>query len=109
MFVQTEAVLGPSRSVVTLPASAISYAPFGDSVFIVADLKGPDGRTYRGARQQIVKVGPARGDQVSVVSGVNRGDEVVTSGLFRLRNGVAIQINNRVRPANSPTPKPENS
>jgi len=109
MFVQTEVVLGPSRAVVTLPASAISHAPFGDSVFVVADLQGPDGRTYRGVRQQIVKLGPARGDQVSVISGVKRGDEVATSGLFKLRNGVAIQINNSVRPANSPTPKPENS
>jgi membrane fusion protein (multidrug efflux system) len=109
MFVQTEVVLGASQPVIALPASAISYAPFGDSIFIVTDLKGKNGETYRGVRQQFVKVGPARGDQVAVVSGVKAGDEVVTSGVFKLRNGAAVQINNKVRPANSPAPKPENS
>jgi membrane fusion protein (multidrug efflux system) len=109
MFVQTEVVLGPSQAVVALPASAISYAPYGDSVFIVTDLKGEDGRPYRGVRQQFVKLGPARGDQVAVLSGVKPGDEVVTSGLFKLRNGAPVHINNAVKPANSRTPKPENS
>jgi membrane fusion protein (multidrug efflux system) len=109
MFVQAEVMLGPGQKVVALPASAISYAPFGDSVFIVADLTGEDGKTYRGVRQQFVKLGAARGDQVAVLSGVKPGDEVVTSGLFKLRNGAAIEINNTVRPGNSPSPKPENS
>jgi membrane fusion protein (multidrug efflux system) len=94
---------------VVLPASAINYAPYGDSVFVVADLKGEDGKTYRGVRQQLVKLGPARGDQISILTGVKPGEEVVTSGLFKLRNGAAVQINNSVRPANSPTPTPGNS
>ena len=109
MFVQADVTLGPSRSVIALPASAISYAPFGDSVFVVADLKDEAGRTYRGVRQQFVKLGAARGDQVAVLSGIKPGDEVVTSGVFKLRNGAAVQINNSVRPANSPAPKPKNS
>lgn len=109
MFVQTEVVLGPGQAIVALPASAISYAPYGDSVFIVAELKGEDGKTYRGVRQQFVKLGAARGDQVAVLSGIKPGDEVVTSGVFKLRNGAAVQINNKVRPANSPAPTPENS
>ncbi len=109
MFVQTEVVLGPKRTVVSLPASSVSYAPYGDSVFVVAELKTPDGQSYKGVRQQMVKLGLARGDQISVLSGINPGDEVVTSGVFKLRNGAAIQINNTVRPANSPAPKPENS
>ena len=109
MFVQTEVVLGASRSVVSLPASAISYAPYGDSVFVVSDMKGADGRTYKGVRQQFVKVGETRGDQVAVLSGVQPGDEVVTSGLFKLRNGAAVFVNNKVKPANNPKPKPENS
>jgi membrane fusion protein (multidrug efflux system) len=109
MFVQAEVVLGPSRSAITLPASAVNYAPYGDSVFIVSDMKSETGVPYRGVRQQFVKVGPARGDQVSILHGVNAGDEVVTSGLFRLRNGAAVRINNSVRPANSPAPRPENS
>ena len=106
---QTEVVVGTNQQVVVLPASAISYAPYGDSVFIVTDMKTDDGKPYRGVRQQFVKLGPARGDQVAIVSGVKPGDEVVTSGLFKLRNGAAVQINNSVRPANSPAPTPENS
>jgi membrane fusion protein, multidrug efflux system len=109
MFVQAEVKLASDQSIVALPASAISYAPYGDSVFVVTELKGPDGTPYRGVRQQFVKLGGARGDQIAVVSGVNAGDEVVTSGVFKLRNGAAVQINNKVRPANSPTPKPEDS
>jgi len=108
MFVQTEVVLGDAQSVVSVPASAISYAPYGDSVFVVVDTKGEDGQTYKGVRQQFVKVGPTRGDQVGIVSGVTAGDEVVTSGVFKLRNGAAVLVNNTVTPGNSPQPKPEN-
>jgi membrane fusion protein, multidrug efflux system len=109
MFVQAEVVLGANRSVVALPASAISYAPYGDSVFVVTDLKDQNGRTYRGVRQQFIKVGGSRGDQVAIVSGLGAGDEVVTSGVFKLRNGAAVLVNNAVRPGNNPAPKPEDS
>ena len=109
MFVQTAVILGASRSVVTLPASAISYAPYGDSVFVVTDLKDPKDRPYRGVRQQFVKLGGTRGDQIAVVSGIKAGDEIVTSGVFKLRNGAAVHINNTVRPGNNPAPKPQDS
>jgi membrane fusion protein, multidrug efflux system len=109
MFVQTEVTLGAAAAIIPLPASAISYAPYGDSVFVVADVKGPTGRSYRGVRQQFVKVGASRGDQVSIVTGLKPGDEVVTSGVFKLRNGAAVVVNNKVRPANDPRPRPENS
>ena len=109
MFVEVEVVMGASRSVITLPASAISYAPYGDSVFVITDLKDQKGQTYRGVRQQFVKLQGSRGDQVAVVSGLNAGDEVVTSGVFKLRNGAAVQINNKVQPGNNPAPKPEDS
>ena len=109
MFVQAEVPLGQSQTVIALPASAISYAPYGDSVFVVAELKGEDGKAYRGARQQFVKPGPARGDQVAVLSGINPGDEVVTSGVFKLRNGAAVLVNNAVQPGNNPAPRPEDN
>ena len=109
MFVQTEVVLGPATTLVSVPASAISYAPYGDSVFVVVDLENESGQKYRGVRQQFVKLGAARGDQVAIVSGLRAGDEVVTSGVFKLRNGAAVVVNNKMQPANSPTPKPENS
>ena len=109
MFVEAEVIQDATRTVIALPAPAISYAPYGDSVFVVTDLKGPDGRTYRGVRQQFVKLGGARGDRVAVVSGINAGDEVVTSGVFKLRNGAAVVVDNTVRPANSAAPLPEDS
>ena len=109
MFVQVELPLGEPREVVPLPASAINYAPYGDSVFVVVDMKDPQGNTYRGVRQQVVKIEGSRGDQVAVTSGVNPGDEVVSSGVFRLRNGAPVQVNNTVKPGNNPAPKPEDS
>ena len=109
MFVQVDLALGAGRPAITLPASAISYAPYGDSVFIVTGLKDQKGQSYRGVRQQFVKVQGSRGDQVAVISGVNPGDEVVTSGVFKLRNGAAVQVDNKVKPGNNPAPKPEDS
>jgi membrane fusion protein (multidrug efflux system) len=109
MFVQAEVAVGAVNAIVSVPASAISYAPYGDSVFVVADMKDPGGKTYKGVRQQIVKLGSARGDQMAILSGLDAGDEVVTSGVFKLRNGAAIQVDNSVRPGNNPSPKPENN
>ncbi len=109
MFVQADVPLGPRERVIALPASAISYAPYGDSVFVVAEMKGEDGKPYRGVRQQFVKPGTARGDQVAVLSGIDPGDEVVTSGVFKLRNGAAVVVNNTVQPGNDPAPRPEDN
>src|SRR5579859_652854 len=77
MFVNVEVLL-PEEDVVSIPASSINYAPYGDSVFIVKDEQGA-----KTAQQQIVKLGESRGDQVAVVSGVKPGDEVVSSGVFK--------------------------
>jgi membrane fusion protein (multidrug efflux system) len=109
MFVQVQLGLGSSQKVIPLPASAINYAPYGDSVFVVTDLKDPKGKSYRGVRQQFVKVQGSRGDQVGVISGVNPGEEIVSSGVFKLRNGAAVQVNNKVQPPNNPKPNPEDS
>ena len=109
MFLQVELPLGEARKVVPLPASAINYAPYGDSVYVVTDMKDQKGNSYRGVRQQVVKIEGSRGDQVAIVSGVNPGDEVVSSGVFRLRNGAPIQVNNSVKPDNNSAPKPEDS
>jgi membrane fusion protein (multidrug efflux system) len=109
MFVETGMVLGTPESLVALPATAINHAPYGDSVFIVTEMKDPKGKTYKGVRQQFVKVGTGRGDQVAVLSGVEPGEEVVTSGVFKLRNGAAVQVNNETQPSNNPAPKPEDS
>jgi membrane fusion protein (multidrug efflux system) len=109
MFVQVELPLGAPRQVVPLPASAINYAPYGDSVYIITDMKDTKGNTYRGVRQQVVKIEGSRGDQVAVTSGLNPGDEVVSAGVFRLRNGAPVLVNNSVKPGDNPNPKPEDS
>jgi membrane fusion protein (multidrug efflux system) len=109
MFVEVQVSTGVGRPVLTLPTSAINYAPYGDSVFVVGEVDGPNGVKYRGVRQQFVKVGTSRGDQVAVVSGIAAGAEVVTSGVFKLRNGAAVRVNNEIQPGNDPAPKPEDN
>ncbi|MGH9419638.1 MAG: efflux RND transporter periplasmic adaptor subunit, partial [Thermoanaerobaculia bacterium] len=102
MFVEAHFARGSKTMAITLPVSSISYAPFGDSVFIVEDIKGPNGKTFRGVRQQFVKLGDSRGDQVAVLTGVKAGEEIVTSGVFKLRPGAAVLVNNAVQPGNNP-------
>lgn len=109
MFVQVEASRGKAEHVIALPASSVSYAPYGNSVFVVSQLKGPNGKTYPGVSQRFVKLGTERGDQVAIVSGLKPGEEIVTSGVFKLRNGAAVFVNNKIRPTNDPAPKPEDS
>jgi len=109
-FLEVELTLDQPRSVIPLPASAINYAPSGDSVFVVGDIKDEKtGKTYKGVRQQIVKIEGSRGDQVAIISGLNPGDEVVSAGAFRLRNAAPVEVNNSVQPSNSPKPNPEES
>jgi membrane fusion protein (multidrug efflux system) len=109
MFVQVELPMGSPRDVMPLPASAINYAPYGDSVFVVSDMKDPKGNSYRGVRQQVVRIEGSRGDQVAIVSGLKPGDEIVSSGVFKLRNGAPVVVNNTVKPDNNAAPKPEDS
>ena len=108
MFVEARFARGAKTMAITIPTSSVSYAPFGDSVFIVEDVKGPDGKSYRGVRQQFVKLGDTRGDQVAVLTGIKPGEEIVTSGVFKLRPGAAVTVNNAIQPGNNPAPRPEN-
>ncbi len=109
MFVEVQTRLGAGSAAIALPASAISYAPYGNSVFVVSDLPGPGGKTYRGVQQRFVRVGDGRGDQVAILSGLKPGEEVVTSGVFKLRSGAAVIVDNKVQPGNNPAAKPEDS
>jgi membrane fusion protein, multidrug efflux system len=110
MFVQVAVGVGSARDVISLPASAINYAPYGDSVYVISDMKDPkSGKSYRAVRQQFVTVQGSRGDQVAVVSGLKPGEEVVSSGGFKLRNGAAVVVNNKVQPPDNPKPNPEES
>lgn len=109
MFVEVRVGLGSAEALVTVPATAISYAPYGDSVFIVEDAPDAEGGEKKQVRQKFVQLAGTRGDQVALSSGVEPGQEVVTSGVFKLRNGAAVLVNNEVQPSNDPAPRPENS
>jgi membrane fusion protein (multidrug efflux system) len=109
MFADIEVLLPETEGVLAIPSSAISYAPYGDSVYVVKSGTSPDGKPMTEVQQQFVKLGTKRGDQVAVLSGINAGDEIVSSGVFKLRPGAAVQVNNSVQPGNVLNPNPANS
>ena len=105
IFVNAEVVLPETDKIIAAPASSIAFAPYGDSVFVVEDIT-KDGKTYKGVRQQFVKLGATRGDLVAILSGVKPGEEIVTSGVFKLRPNVAVSVNNAIQPEAKLNPKP---
>ena len=109
MYVTVMVKTGRQQPVFAVPSSAINYAPYGNSVFVVEQVKGPDGKSYKGVRQQFVQLGEGRGDQIAVLSGLKPGEEIVTSGVFKLRTGAAVVVNNTVTPSNNAAPQPEDS
>ncbi len=112
MFVDVNVQLGTSRTAITLPSSAINFAPYGNSVFVVEEIKNPQdpkAPAYKGVTQKFVKTGPSRGDQVAVTEGLKAGEVVVTSGVFKLRTGMAVTEDNKIQPSNNPAPDPEDS
>ncbi len=108
MFVRVTIPSTLKRRLITVPLASVQFAPFGDSVFVVKHPKQGDSKPPS-VEQQFVKTGTTRGDVVVIESGLQPNDEVVSSGVFRLRSGSPIQINNSVSPANNPAPKPPNS
>jgi membrane fusion protein (multidrug efflux system) len=116
MFVNVSVLLPERVKVVSVPATAILRAPYGDSVYVVEPRKdqqgrpvtGPDGKPAKVARQQFVRLGQTRGDFVAILEGVTAGQEVVSQGAFKLRNGAPIIVNNQVKLTPSLTPRPEN-
>lgn len=109
MFVKVEVLLPPQDGVIAIPSTAINYAPYQDSVFIIKHKTDKDGKPEVYVTEQAVKTGPTRGDLVSILSGLSAGDEVVSSGVFKLHDGADVQINNTVQPASDENPKPPDS
>jgi len=109
MFATVKLDSGGEQRYVTLPQTAITYNPYGDTVFIVkeSDKKDDKGKAALTAQQVFVTTGPTRGDQVAILKGVEPGAQVVTSGQVKLKNGSPVVINNSVLPANSPNPTPQ--
>ena len=107
MFAKVDVVLPVKKSVLAIPATAISYAPYGDSVFVIEKKKdAKSGRESQVLRQQFVRTGETRGDFVTVTNGLKAGEVIVSSGVFKLRNGMEVTINNQLAPKPEISPSP---
>jgi membrane fusion protein (multidrug efflux system) len=109
MFARVEVELPAAEPVVAVPATSIAYASYGNSVFVVEQMKDKDGKEYLGVRQQFVKLGATRGDLIAIAEGLKPGDKIVTAGVFKLRNGAHVQVNNTAQPTSNPAPTPANT
>ncbi len=107
MFATVSIGIGAPQNLVTVPQTAISYNPYGDTVYLVHD-DDANGAHKLTAVQQFVQVGDTRGDQIAILKGVNAGDQVVTAGQLKLKNGTPVAINNSIELPNSPNPNPPN-
>jgi len=108
MFVEVDVVLPNPQTVLAIPATAILYAPYGDSVFIIED-RPEDQGGGKVVRQQIVKTGVSRGDFIAITQGLQLNATVVSTGTFKLQNGQTVAPDNKLSPIFSLTPKPDNS
>ncbi|MGH8216529.1 MAG: efflux RND transporter periplasmic adaptor subunit [Rhodanobacteraceae bacterium] len=127
MFAKVAVDAGSEQRYLTLPQTSVAYAPYGDTVFVVHEGQPPshdeNGKPVPAAsagnkpeqgkggpshyvQQVIVQLGPTRGDQVAIVSGIKEGDVIVTSGQSKLKNGTPVNITNKVEPAFDPNPPP---
>jgi len=110
MFANIEVVLPAREKVLVIPATAVLYAPYGDSVFVIDEKKDDrTGHVQKVLRQQFVRLGLARGDLVTITSNLNAGDSVVTSGVFKLRPGLLVEVDNKLAPNAQAAPKPDNT
>src|SRR6184192_4537209 len=107
MFAKVDVMLPETKKAIVIPGSAVSYAPYGDSVFVIEKQKDPQsGKESLVLRQQFVRIGEVRGDFVSVLKGLKAGEEIVGTGVFKLRNGMVVTINNELAPKPELNPNP---
>ena len=106
MFATVETALGGPARMLTLPQTAISFNPYGNTVFVLEEKKGADGKMELVAQQKFVATGATRGDQIAVLSGLKEGETVVTSGQIKLRSGSVAVVNNDIQPSNQAAPRP---
>jgi membrane fusion protein (multidrug efflux system) len=110
MFVNVAVGLPTRQKVLAIPATAVLYAPYGDSVFVIeAQRVGKDGKGGSALRQQFVRLGEKRGDFVAATSGLKDGETIVSTGVFKLRNGQSVVVDNKFAPSFQQQPKPENN
>ena len=109
MFAKATVIMPEKKTVLPVIATAIAYATFGNSVFVIDEQTSESGETERVLRQQFVRLGQARGDFIDVIEGLKPGESVVTSGVFKLRSGMKVIIDNTLAPEPSINPQPSNS
>ena len=109
MFANVNIKVGEQIKLVTLPQTAVTYNPYGSTIFIAKPTgkKDKQGNLALEAQQVFVTTGATRGDQVAIIKGVEEGATVVTSGQLKIKNGTPLIMNNKVQPSNSPDPKPQ--
>jgi membrane fusion protein (multidrug efflux system) len=110
MFVNVEVMLPEKKKTLVIPGSAVSYAPYGNSVYVIEKKKDPKtGKESQTLRQAFVRIGESRGDFVSITDGLKVGDVIVSTGVFKLRNGTPVTINNDLAPKPQLNPTPADS
>jgi len=109
MFVRVEVLLPEEQNALVIPATSVLSAPYGDSVYVIEEKAGEDGKPALTVRQQFIRTGRARGDSLAVESGLKPGERIVSSGVFKLRNGMAVVENNNLTPKNDQAPRPADS
>lgn len=107
MFANVKVDTGEKVKYLTVPQTAVTYNPYGSIVYIVKETAAQDGKAKLEAQQVFVTTGLTRGDQVAILKGITAGDTIVTSGQLKLKNGTPLIVNNAVKPANNPNPKPQ--
>ena len=109
MFVRVEVLLPEEQNALVIPATSVLSAPYGDSVYVIEEKAGEGGKPALSVRQQFIRTGRARGDSVTVESGLKPGERIASSGVFKLRNGMAVVENNNLTPKNDQAPRPADS
>jgi len=110
MYVNVAVVLPAKEKVLVIPATAVLYAPYSDSVFVIEEKKGADGAPAgKTIRQQFVRLGQKRGDFIAVISGLKEGDQIVSTGAFKLRNGQSVKVDNKLATEFKLAPQPAES
>lgn len=109
MFANVSVVLPARAPVLSIPATAVLYAPYSDSVFIVQEQKNKGGQPTLTVKQQFVRLGKKKGDFIAVVDGLDAGQTVVSTGVFKLRNGQSVVVDNELAPEFKLAPSPEDS
>ena len=110
MFARIEVILPEEKNALAIPGTSVLSAPYGDSVYVINTMPATNGTPeHLVVKQQFVRINRTHGDYVSVETGLKPGDRVVTSGIFKLRNGMSVIENNEISPKSGNSPKPSDS